>query len=185
MVKSSGLQGQYSGFMSRLFAFILDVVIISLVDVLIYLLVSAVLHQFTGFSLFACPSQESFTFKVMICRVAGWGYSVFLAGFPLVYLLFFWILVGQTVGDYALGIRVVRMNGSRMKLVTVALRILGYFVCFFSLGLGFLWILIDDRRQGWHDKLAGTCVIYAWEARQDARLIGRLSQRLFGKAQHS
>jgi uncharacterized RDD family membrane protein YckC len=185
MVKSSGLQGQYSGFLSRLIAFFLDVVIISLTSLILYWLASALLFQFTGFSLYACPSPETFNFKVMTCRAASWGYSIFLTVFPLVYLFFFWILTGQTIGDYALGIRVVRTNGRRMNLPSVALRITGYFLCFLSLGLGFLWILVDDRRQGWHDKLAGTCVIYAWEARQDARLIGKLSQRLFGKAQHS
>jgi uncharacterized RDD family membrane protein YckC len=26
--------------------------------------------------------------------------------------------------------------------------------------LGYLWILVDDRRQGWHDKLARTLVVY-------------------------
>jgi uncharacterized RDD family membrane protein YckC len=37
--------------------------------------------------------------------------------------------------------------------------------------LGFLWILIDNRRQGWHDKMAGTCVIYNWPARPDENFL--------------
>jgi uncharacterized RDD family membrane protein YckC len=28
-----------------------------------------------------------------------------------------------------------------------------------AIGLGFLWIAFDDRKQGWHDKIAGTVVI--------------------------
>ncbi|MBT7879149.1 MAG: hypothetical protein HN738_13805, partial [Gammaproteobacteria bacterium] len=28
-----------------------------------------------------------------------------------------------------------------------------------ALGLGFIWIALDKRKQGWHDKLAGTVVI--------------------------
>ena len=28
--------------------------------------------------------------------------------------------------------------------------------------LGYLWILFDNRRQGFHDKLAGTIVVYSW-----------------------
>jgi hypothetical protein len=28
--------------------------------------------------------------------------------------------------------------------------------------LGYLWILFDNRRQGFHDKLAGTYVVYSW-----------------------
>jgi uncharacterized RDD family membrane protein YckC len=27
--------------------------------------------------------------------------------------------------------------------------------------LGFIWILFDDRRQGWHDKIADTLVVEA------------------------
>jgi uncharacterized RDD family membrane protein YckC len=37
--------------------------------------------------------------------------------------------------------------------------------------LGFFWILIDDRRQGWHDKIAGTLVIYTWEAHHEERFL--------------
>lgn len=39
------------------------------------------------------------------------------------------------------------------------IRYLGYFVSLIPLGLGFLWIAFDQRKQGWHDKLAGTVVI--------------------------
>lgn len=181
----SSLQGQYSGFLSRLFGFFVDIVIIGVVAIVARWLVSAVVQQVTGLSVYACPGLQTFNLKVMTCRVAGWGLTAFIAGFPLVYLLFFWILTGQTIGDYATGVRVVRTNGHRMTLVSGALRLLGYLLCFLSLGLGFLWILVDDRRQGWHDKLAGTYVIYAWEARQNTRLIQKLSQHLFGRTQHT
>ena len=39
------------------------------------------------------------------------------------------------------------------------IRYLAYFVSFSVLGLGFIWIAFDKRKQGWHDKLAGTVVI--------------------------
>ena len=39
------------------------------------------------------------------------------------------------------------------------IRYLGYFISFLPLGLGFIWIAFDKRKQGWHDKLAGTVVI--------------------------
>jgi len=42
---------------------------------------------------------------------------------------------------------------------------------------GFLWSLIDDHRQTWHDKLAKTYVIYAWEAEGSGRLIRQLKAR--------
>ena len=39
------------------------------------------------------------------------------------------------------------------------LRWIGYLLSAASLGLGFLWAAIDADRQGWHDKLARTCVV--------------------------
>ncbi len=38
-------------------------------------------------------------------------------------------------------------------------RYLGYYVSIFALGVGFLWVAFDPRKQGWHDKMAGTVVI--------------------------
>jgi uncharacterized RDD family membrane protein YckC len=182
---NNSLAGQYSGFFSRLFGFFADVIIIGLTNLFIYWLISALIAQFTNFTLFNCPSLDTFNLKIITCRVASWGYSAFLTGFPLVYMLFFWILTGQTLGDYAVGVRVVRMNGHRVTLISGAIRLVGYLLCFLSLGLGFLWILIDDRRQGWHDKLAGTCVIYAWEARQNTKFLQRVNQRLLRRTQHT
>jgi hypothetical protein len=40
------------------------------------------------------------------------------------------------------------------------LRLFGYVISTIPLGLGFFWISFDKRRQGWHDKFAGTVVIF-------------------------
>jgi uncharacterized RDD family membrane protein YckC len=40
-------------------------------------------------------------------------------------------------------------------------RYLCYYVSSLLLGLGFIWVGFDSRKQGWHDKLAGTVVIRA------------------------
>jgi uncharacterized RDD family membrane protein YckC len=54
---------------------------------------------------------------------------------------------------------VVRTDGSPVTWGRAVLRYLGFIVSAIPLSLGFLWIAIDGRRQGWHDKLAGTYVI--------------------------
>ena len=41
----------------------------------------------------------------------------------------------------------------------LVIRYLGYFVSILPLCLGLLWVAFDPRKQGWHDKLAGTVVI--------------------------
>jgi uncharacterized RDD family membrane protein YckC len=42
--------------------------------------------------------------------------------------------------------------------------------------LSFLWILLDNRRQGWHGKIAGTIVIYSRDARAGTYLTEKLKQ---------
>ncbi len=38
-------------------------------------------------------------------------------------------------------------------------RYFAYFISTIPLCLGFLWIAFDKKKQGWHDKLAGTVVV--------------------------
>jgi hypothetical protein len=57
------------------------------------------------------------------------------------------------------------------------IRFVGYFASLATVGLGFLWVLIDDRRQGLHDKMARTVVVYSWEARQNERILDRVRRR--------
>lgn len=67
---------------------------------------------------------------------------------------------GQTVGKRALNIRIVRLNGEPITLWSMVLRnVFGYWLSGLVMWLGFLWILFDEQKQGWHDKIAGTVVV--------------------------
>jgi uncharacterized RDD family membrane protein YckC len=79
--------------------------------------------------------------------------------FSILYFIACWANGGQTLGDFTAMIRVVRTDGSPVTWGRAILRYLGYIVSALPLSLGFLWIAIDGRRQGWHDKIAGTYVI--------------------------
>ena len=98
-----------------------------------------------------------------------------------VYFIFLATAGGQTVGKYVMGVRVVRLDGKPMTYLGSALRWFGYLGSRFPVGLGFFWVVIDDRRRGFHDKIAGTCVIYSWRAQQDEYLLARI-RRFFGRA---
>ena len=39
------------------------------------------------------------------------------------------------------------------------LRFVGYWICWITLFIGFFWVGFDSRKQGWHDKIAGTVVV--------------------------
>jgi uncharacterized RDD family membrane protein YckC len=169
------LQGQYSGFLSRSSAFILDAAIVSITIVLVYWLIDQLLFQFTAIQVGVCAPIRGFDLRAITCNLTTWGLNLFVLIFPILYYLFFWILAGQTPAKYLIGVRVVRLSGGRITLLTGIRRLLGYLACFLSIGVGFLWVLVDDRRQGWHDKIAGTCVVYAWEAEQDEQFLNKLS----------
>lgn len=81
----------------------------------------------------------------------------------LVLWLYYWLftgLKGQTPGKMAVGIIVVNAEGSVPGLRRAALReVPGKIISFIAIYLGLLWIIWDKRKQGWHDKIANTCVV--------------------------
>ena len=178
-----GMLGQYAGFPTRLVAFLLDVVIVIAATLLVSVTASSLLGLF-GVDLQRCASLGGGTpLKVVACDVASRSLPVVNVSIIPLYYILFWSISGQTPGKAALGVRVVRINGKRMGLATATVRYIGYIVNLFSFGIGFLWILADDRRQGWHDRLARTCVIYSWEARTDEYFLWRVvtwAQRRWG-----
>jgi uncharacterized RDD family membrane protein YckC len=70
-----------------------------------------------------------------------------------------WKLKGTTIGGIVCGLKVVRRDGSELNWDTAIVRALGCFLSMVVAGLGFLWIVFDEDRQAWHDKIAGTLVV--------------------------
>jgi uncharacterized RDD family membrane protein YckC len=92
-----------------------------------------------------------------------WGVLTFgVVGFVIGGAIFvaFWALVGQTPGMRFLSIHV-DAGGTREIGVRRALRrLLAILLSLLPLGLGFFAILLSPKRQGWHDRIAGTMVLY-------------------------
>lgn len=76
----------------------------------------------------------------------------------LLYFIVSWARSGQTIGKALTGMRVVRADGYPLGYGKAFLRYVGYIISALVFSLGFLWIGFDSRRQGWHDKIAGTLV---------------------------
>jgi uncharacterized RDD family membrane protein YckC len=73
----------------------------------------------------------------------------------------FWRYCGATPGKLALGLKIVdAQTGARPSTGRLVLRFVCYLLSALPLYLGFIWIAIDRRKQGWHDKIAGTVVIH-------------------------
>ena len=79
---------------------------------------------------------------------------------PAVMAIVFWLRKQGTPGKLALSLRVVDQKTGRTLTVGQSIgRYLAYFVAAIPLGLGFIWVAFDARKQGWHDKLAKTVVV--------------------------
>jgi uncharacterized RDD family membrane protein YckC len=68
--------------------------------------------------------------------------------------------LGGSLGHRILGMRVVDANtGKFIGIPRGFLRGIGYIVADIPFGLGLFWAGWDARKQGWHDKIAGTVVV--------------------------
>jgi uncharacterized RDD family membrane protein YckC len=70
-----------------------------------------------------------------------------------------WKLKGTTIGGMVFHLHVVRVDGRELDWSTAIVRALSCFLSLIVAGLGFIWIAIDDDKQAWHDKIAGTVVV--------------------------
>ena len=75
-------------------------------------------------------------------------------------LVAFWALVGQTPGMRLLSIHLERGGTRALGLRPAMRRLVALPVSVFCFGLGVLAILVSPTRRGWHDRFAGTKVVY-------------------------
>jgi uncharacterized RDD family membrane protein YckC len=92
---------------------------------------------------------------VGILDLSGETFIVALAAYGAL----MWKLKSTTIGGLVCGLKVVRRDGGEINWDTAIVRALGCFLSMVVAGLGFLWIVFDEDRQAWHDKIAGTLVV--------------------------
>lgn len=79
---------------------------------------------------------------------------------PAIAVIIFWIYKSATPGKMAMRLKIVDAGtGKAVSAGRLIGRYLGYYVSTIPLLLGLIWVGIDKRKQGWHDKLAGTVVV--------------------------
>ncbi len=98
-----------------------------------------------------------------------WDGSRFIYGFwdvllgyviPVVGVIWFCLRFLGTPGKIVTNLKIVDSSTGRKMSVGQAIgRYFAYIPATLPLGLGLIWIGIDPKKQGWHDKIAGTVVI--------------------------
>lgn len=100
-------------------------------------------------------------------RVGSNDWGAALAFYSVLYilsqviLLVLWCKKQASIGKMAIAVKIVdAKTGKAPTKKQLIGRYFAYVLSTLPLGLGFLWIAFDSKKQGWHDKLAGTAVIY-------------------------
>ncbi len=130
------MNGNYASFWQRLAAAIIDSVLFGILSSLL----SGVLGGGSGSILDYLPA------------VLYWVYAVYML-----------VTYGATLGKMALKIRVEsETTGANLTWKEAFLReVVGKFLSSILLALGYLWVLWDPKKQGWHDKLGKSVVVKA------------------------
>ena len=79
---------------------------------------------------------------------------------PAIAIILFWIYRAATPGKMAISAKIVDVQtGGQPSTGQLVGRYFAYFISALPLGLGIFWVAFDKKKQGWHDKLAGTVVV--------------------------
>lgn len=134
----------YAGFWIRVAASIIDSVLIALITV-------PTLIGIYGMEYLESEQFVSGIWDVLISWV-----------FPAFAIITFWIYRSATPGKMLLNLKIVDTKTHEKPSPGQCIgRYLGYFVSMIPLMLGIIWVAFDKKKQGWHDKLAGTVVLRA------------------------
>lgn len=134
----------YAGFWRRLAAFFIDSLLFGILSLsLFYIVYGEVSLQGIG--------------QMGYYRLGEWLVNWLL---PFLLTVFFWVRFQGTPGKLLMNCKIVDARSKTGPSTGQAvLRYVGYFASALPLGLGFLWIIWDRRKQGFHDKIAGTVVV--------------------------
>jgi uncharacterized RDD family membrane protein YckC len=147
----TSLHGHYAGGASRLAAWIIDAAASTGAFTVALAAVSYGATVITGHSVSYSRSN--------------WIVATIYGLWLFVYFAYPWALSGKSLGMAVLGIRVVAKDGAHAGWRRAVVRTLALPLSFLLLGLGLVPILLQKQNRALHDFIAGTAVVYAWDAR--------------------
>jgi uncharacterized RDD family membrane protein YckC len=157
---------KYAGFWRRFIAYMIDGFIISIVFMILMFVAGIAFFAGTmssGNNLWITEINNPE--KMISYTLWFWFFSTLI---NIAYFTYFHGLTGRTPGKMLLGLQVVSVDGSRISFGIAFLRSVGYLVSSIVFCLGYIWIGFDKKKQGWHDKIAGTVVIIKEKKDQSA-----------------
>jgi uncharacterized RDD family membrane protein YckC len=148
-IDGNKIKMEKAGFSIRFAAYFIDSIVLTLCSIFLLLNLFILINFFSN-------NNANILEVLNTVFIPFYFFSYLLKCF---YFTFFHTYNGQTVGKLMCGIRVVDLKGKNISSFKSLFRFFGYYLSLYCLGFGFLWVLIDKNRQGWHDKLAGSIVV--------------------------
>jgi len=145
---------RYGGFWRRGWALLIDKFILNIIYLILIILE---LRIFSSSSYARHPDLPAGIWSGMGSRFLL-GHCLISLIMSMAYFTYFHGATGQTPGKILLKLRVVVTTGKKLTYGIAFLRWIGCIISSLPLFLGFLWVAFDGRKQGWHDKIAGTVV---------------------------
>ena len=145
-----GLQGHYAGIVTRTVAFVIDVT-----TVLVLFALAGQVVEFLVSSLRGDPFVLRDHSTLSVVALVGWAFFYFAYSLSL---------GGRTFGMGLVGVRVVRRDGRELDGKHAVVRVLALPLSFLFFCFGLLLILLRHDRRALHDLIAGTAVVYSWDA---------------------
>jgi uncharacterized RDD family membrane protein YckC len=137
----------YQGLVTRALAFSVDAAIVNLI--------ALVVGVGVGLALSILSISDTAETVLLACGAGAF------AVWTVAYFAVFWSTTGQTPGNRLMRIRVRTDAGAVLSLRRSLVRFAALVLAALPLFAGFLPVLVDDRRRGLHDMLAGTVVVGA------------------------
>ncbi|MDO5650633.1 MAG: RDD family protein [Moraxella sp.] len=132
---------EYAGFWIRFVAYLIDMLAVILI-------LTPVLILMIWLNL-ASWDNEGYDLGDAVSQVLG-----------AVFYIFCWVRFATTPGKYLFKLKILDADtGEHLTPFKAFLRYIGYIPSAIIMGLGFIWIAFDDRKQGWHDKIANSVVV--------------------------
>jgi uncharacterized RDD family membrane protein YckC len=152
----AGSAQPYGGAVTRATAFAIDIAIMQGILFVVGVIIGLIVKAFSNFTL----SLDTGT-----VALAGATWLITFA----IYFVSFWSLTGQTPGMRALGVKVTTLDGEILRPKRGLRRVFGMIVAAIPLFAGYFLILVQDKRRGLHDLIAGTVVRYTEDERPPVR----------------
>lgn len=146
---------RYVGFWARFLAMFIDNIWVTIVLVLVLL---AVFGQ--DFMAMATMGPDASPEMAGAAMQGAAGSVIVQLLLPAILIVGFWMWKATTPGKMVVSAKIVDAKTlGEPSTGQLIVRYVGYFISAFVFGLGFLWVAFDKRKQGWHDKIAGTLVV--------------------------